>query len=188
MKNKLSRPIGECFGSNLDICGDNSSNAINNEPIKLRRSKRSRKARDFGDDFYTFLLEDDPKTYNEAMMSVDALFWKKTVNDEMNSLRINKTWVLSDLPPGCKTIGCKWIFRKKLRIDGSLEKFKARLVAKGFKQEVGVDFFNTYLHVSKITTIRTLIVIVSFYKLEIHQMNVKIAFLNDDLEEKNFMD
>jgi hypothetical protein len=51
----------------------------------------------------------------------------------MDSLISNKTWKLVELPPGCKTIGCKWVLRKKLKPDGTIVKFKARLVAKGFK-------------------------------------------------------
>jgi len=49
----------------------------------------------------------------------------------MNSFKENKTWFLAYLPPGCKSIRCKWIFRKKLRTDGSVDKFKARLVVIG---------------------------------------------------------
>jgi len=44
------------------------------------------------------------------MRSIDAPFWKEAINDKMSSLKINKTWFLIDLPPGCKSIGCKWIF------------------------------------------------------------------------------
>ena len=59
----------------------------------------------------------------------------------MESLIFNRTWKLVDLLPSCKTIGCKWILRKKLKPDGSIDKFKARLVAKGFKQKADLDFF-----------------------------------------------
>ena len=120
-----------------------------------------------------FLLEDDPKTYGEAMRSIDAPFWKEAIIDEMSSLKNNKTWFLTDLPPGCKSIGCKWVFRKKLRTDGSIEKFKARLVVIGCKQIEGVDFFDTYSYVSKVTTIRVLIILACVFNLEIHQMDVK---------------
>ena len=51
----------------------------------------------------------------------------------------NHTWEIVDLPLGAKTIGCKWVFKRKLKLDGSIEKYKARLVAKGFKQKKGVD-------------------------------------------------
>ena len=82
------------------------------------------------------------------------LFWKEAINDKNSSLKTNKTWFLTNLPLGCKSIGCKWVFRKKLRTDGSIEKFKAKLVVIGCKQIKGVDFFDTYSHVSKVTTIR----------------------------------
>ena len=62
----------------------------------------------------------------------------------MNSILLNQTWVLTDLPPGAKPIGCKWILKKKLNTNGSIDKFKARLVAKGYKQRHGVDYFDTY--------------------------------------------
>ena len=58
------------------------------------------------------------------------------------SIISNNTWKLVDLPPGCKKIGCKWVLRRKLKPDGSIEKFKARLVAKGFKQKEDIDFFS----------------------------------------------
>nr|GFD17542.1 zinc finger, CCHC-type [Tanacetum cinerariifolium] len=64
----------------------------------------------------------------QAMKSHDVAFWKEAINDEMDSIMGNNTWVLSDLPPGCKPLGCKWIFKRKLKVDGTVEKFKARLV------------------------------------------------------------
>lgn len=118
MKDKLSRPLNATVsasssGVNIDQCDISHSN----EPVEPRRSKRHKKAKAFGDDFYTFLLENEPKTHSEAMLYVNAPFWKDVVSDEMNSLLYNKTWFLTDLSPGCKTIECKWIFRKKLRTD-----------------------------------------------------------------------
>ena len=106
----------------------------------------------------------------------------------MESLISNRTWKLVDLPPGCKTIGCKWVLRKKLKPDGSIDKFKARLVAKGFKQKADLDFFDTFFLVTRITSIRLLIAIATIFDLKIHQMDVKTAFLNGDLEEEIYMD
>ncbi|GJV27571.1 zinc finger, CCHC-type containing protein [Tanacetum coccineum] len=83
--------------------------------------------------------EDDPKTFDEAMKSEDVAFWKEAINDEMDSIMGNNTWVLADLP-----LGCKWIFKRKLKVDGTVEKFKARLVIQGFKQKSWIDYFDIY--------------------------------------------
>ncbi|KAL0313427.1 UNVERIFIED_CONTAM: Retrovirus-related Pol polyprotein from transposon TNT 1-94 [Sesamum radiatum] len=66
------------------------------------------------------------------MKSQDVAFWKEAINDEMDSIMGNNTWVLADLPPGCTLLGCKWIFKKKMKVDGTIEKFKARLVIQAF--------------------------------------------------------
>jgi len=75
-------------------------------------------------------------------------------------------------PPGCKPITSKWIFKKKKRIDGTIERFKAQLVIRGFNQRYGgIDYFDTYALVARIATIRVLIGLAV-----IHQRDVKIAF------------
>ncbi|KAL0449315.1 UNVERIFIED_CONTAM: Copia protein [Sesamum latifolium] len=128
--------------------------------------------------------KDDPKIFDEAMKSQDVAFWKEAINDEMDSIMGNNTWVLADLPPGCKPLGCKWIFKKKMKVDGTIEKFKIRLVIQGFRQRPGIDYFDTYAHVARISTIRLLIALASIHNLVIHQMDVKTAFLNGDLDEE----
>ena len=174
------------------------------EPIKPRRSKRARIAKSFGPDFVVYLIEGtrnslnrqimvssvmepNPLTFEEAMKSNDSAFWKEVVNDEMNSIMGNKTWKLVDLPLGSKPIGCEWIFKKKMKVDGTIDMFKARLVVKGFIQKEGIDYFDTYAPVARISTIRVLIALASIYKLQIHQMNVKTAFLNGELEKEIYM-
>ncbi|GJW52759.1 DNA polymerase zeta catalytic subunit-like protein [Tanacetum coccineum] len=94
---------------------------------------------------------------------------------------------LVDLPSGHKPIGHKWIFKKKLRPGSTIGKYKARLAAKGYRQKEGQDFSNTYSPVTRITSIRTLIAIATIHKLIIHQMNMKTAFLNGELDEETYM-
>ena len=74
-----------------------------------------------------------------------------------------------------------------MKVDGTIDKFKARLVVKGFIQKEGIDYFDTYAPVARISTIRVLIALASIYKLQIYQMDVKTAFLNGELEEKIYM-
>ena len=152
------------------------------------RSKKDRKETNLGDGFYTFLIDDNPRSYKEVITSLDASFWKEAINSEIESIMCNHTWELVNLPPGAKTIGCKWIFKRKLKQDGSIEKYKARLVAKGFKQRKDVDYFDTFAPVTRIASIRVLIALASIHNLVIHQMDVKTAFLNGDLEEEIYME
>ena len=77
-------------------------------------------------------MEDDPKTFKEAMASRDAAFWKDAINDEMDSIMSNHTWELVDLPFASKPISCRWIFCRKYHTNGTLQTFKARLVTKRF--------------------------------------------------------
>ncbi|KAL2250125.1 UNVERIFIED_CONTAM: Retrovirus-related Pol polyprotein from transposon TNT 1-94 [Sesamum indicum] len=158
--------------SNVGV-SSSSSNQTHEESDEPRRSKRARIIKDFGSDFVTYNIEDDPITFKDAMASSEAKQWKEAVKSEMNSIVSDGTWVLVDLPPGCTTIECKWIFKRKLKPDGTIDKFKARLVAKGFKQKEGINYFDTYSPVARLTTIRVLKALASVYNLPIHQMDVK---------------
>nr|GEW84520.1 retrotransposon protein, putative, Ty1-copia subclass [Tanacetum cinerariifolium] len=95
--------------------------------------------------------------------------------------------LLVDLPPGCKTVGSKWIFKKKTDVDGIVHTYKARLVAKGYIQLYGVDYEETFSPVADIRAIRILISIAAFYNYEIWQMDVKTTFLNGYLDEDIYM-
>jgi hypothetical protein len=152
-----------------------------------RRSKRPRTAKSFGDDFTIYLMDDTPKTIIEAFASPDADDWKEAVHSEMDSILSNGTWELVDRPYSYKLVGCKWVFKKKLRPDGTIDKYKASLVAKGYTQKEGEDFFDTYSPIARLTTIHVLLPLAASHGLLIHQMDVKIAFLNGELEEEIYM-
>ena len=90
-----------------------------------------------------------------------------------------------DLTLGSKPLGYKWIFKKKMKADGSIDKYKVILVIKGYKQKEALDYFDTYSPITRISSIRMLIVIAAIHNLEIHQMDVKTTFLNGDLDEEH---
>ena len=100
----------------------------------------------------------------------------------MDSIMSNGTWEVVNRPYGCKPVGRKWVFKKKLRPDGTIEKYKARLVAKGYTQKEGEDYFDTYSPVACLTTIHVLLYLAASYGFLVHQMDVKTTFLNGVLE------
>ena len=81
---------------------------------------------------------------------------------EYEALIRNDTWTLMSLPSGHKVIGCKWVFKVKLKPDGSFERYKAQLVTKGFQQTLGLDYFETFSPVVKPTTIQIVLSLTFF--------------------------
>jgi len=105
----------------------------------------------------------------------------------MDSIMSNGTWEIVERSYGCKPIGCKWMFKKKLRPDGTIERYKARFVAKGYTQREEEDFFDTYSPVVHLTTIRVLLSLASSHGFLIHKMDVKTVLINRELEEEIYM-
>nr|GFB15605.1 hypothetical protein [Tanacetum cinerariifolium] len=81
---------------------------------------------------------DEPANYKAALLDPESKKWLDAMNVEMHSMKDNDVWVLVELRPNARTIGSKWIFKKKTDMDGAVYVFKARLVAKGFTQTYGV--------------------------------------------------
>ncbi|KAD6454983.1 hypothetical protein E3N88_09689 [Mikania micrantha] len=171
-----------------EIVHDKNQEQLEAEDVEPRRSKRQRIEKSFGPDFLTYIVEGEPQTYHDAVTSSEGPQWKEAIKNEIDSILQNHTWELVDLPPGCKPLGYRWIFKRKMKADGSIDKYKARLVIKGFRQKEGVDYFDTYSPVTRITSIRLVLAIAALRNLEVHQMDVKTAFLNGDLEEEIYME
>ena len=134
-----------------------------------------------------FCESEVPKSYKAAMESKEKLQWKKSMDAEIASLKANDTFILVARPKNCKLVGTKWVFTKKLKADGSLDKYKARLVAKRYSQTPGIDFNATYSPVASRAAIRLLINIPASNEWDIYQLDVKTAFLNGTLEEDIYM-
>ncbi|GKD05978.1 retrotransposon protein, putative, ty1-copia subclass [Tanacetum coccineum] len=162
------------------------------EVIPVRRSARTHRAPDrlcLNVEVEEHSLGDlnEPNNYKDALLNPESNKWIDAMNAKMQSMKDNQVWHLVDLPPNGKTVGSKWIFKKKIDMDGNVHTYKACLVAKGFTQTYEVDYEETFSRVAKIKAIRILIAIVAFYDYEIRQMDVKTAFLNGYLEEDIYM-
>ncbi|XP_073263057.1 uncharacterized protein [Populus alba] len=126
----------------------------------------------------------EPKTYKQAS---SIPHWQHVMTNEITTLEKNQTWDLVILPPNKTVIGCKWVYKVKFQADGQVERYKARLVAKGYTQQEGIDFFDTFSPVAKITTVRVLLTIAAANNWHLHQLDVDNAFLHGDLHEEVYM-
>ncbi|KAL8127329.1 hypothetical protein AgCh_014300 [Apium graveolens] len=109
------------------------------------------------------------------------------MDDEINALMRNNTWILTPFKPSMNVIGCKWVFQVKIKSDGSLDRYKARLVAKGFNQKKGIDYYDTFNPVVKPCTIRMILSLPVSRKWPIHQLDVQNSFLHGNLNEEVYM-
>ena len=113
--------------------------------------------------------------------------WQDAMNQEMESMYSNSVWELVDPPEDVRPIGCKWIFKSKRGIDGKIETFIDRVVEKGYTQKEGVDYEETFSPIAMLKSICILLSIAACLNYEIWKMDVKMAFLNDYLEESIYM-
>ncbi|MBE2321323.1 hypothetical protein DVA67_035740, partial [Solirubrobacter sp. CPCC 204708] len=110
------------------------------------------------------------------------------MDEEIESIEKNKTWELTTLPKGRKTIGVKWVYKTKRNAQGEVQRYKARLVAKGYKQKEGIDYGEVFAPVARLETIRLMTSIAAQQKWKIYQLDVKSAFLNGFLDEEIYVE
>jgi hypothetical protein len=121
----------------------------------------------------------DLETFGEASGHPD---WDISMNEEYCSLLANNTWDIVPLPKGRKIVRCKWLYRTMYASNGSVETNKARLVSKGFSQVEGIEYNETFAPVAKMNYIHLILSFIASHKWEVHQMDIKSAFLHGDLK------
>ncbi|KAL8118998.1 hypothetical protein AgCh_016478 [Apium graveolens] len=129
----------------------------------------------------SFLSQVEPKKIKEALMDPD---WISVMQEELNQFERNKVWELVPAPKNRSLIGTKWVFRNKMDENGIVTRNKARLVAKGYPQEDGIDYDETFAPVVRLEAIRIFLAFAAHSNFKVYQMDVKIAFLNGELEEE----
>ena len=137
------------------------------------------------------LEAETPKTYKQAMLSVDVEKWIAASNKEWNSLLDKEVFELvnrNDVPDGINVISNKWVFKKKVDETGSVEEFKARLTPRGFEQKENKDYFETFARTGEYKTMRLGLSLTAKFDYELNQLDVPTAFLNADLEEDVYME
>ena len=120
----------------------------------------------------------EPRNLAEAKSCPDWLLWEKAIKEELSTLKDAGTWELVDAPEGVNIVGSKWVFHAKKDATGNVVHFKARLVAQGFLQIPGVDYFDTFAPVACLASIRAILAIATMEDYEIHQIDIKGAYLN----------
>nr|GEU45593.1 hypothetical protein [Tanacetum cinerariifolium] len=173
--------------------GDQEINKPQSDIIRIRRSIKTRHALDrmclnIKANEYELGGLNKPANYKAALLDPEFDKWLNAMNVEIQSMKDNKVWDLFDLPPKGKTVGSKWLFKKKTDMDGAVHTYRSRLVVKGFTQTPGINYEETFSLVADIRAIRILIAIVAFYDYAIWQMDVKATFLNGYLSKHVYME
>ena len=132
--------------------------------------------------------QNEPQTYKQAMKSIDAVKWKKAIDDEVDSLTKLGVWKTMACPPGVKPIKSRWVFKIKLDSMNQPVRYKARLVAKGFQQQYGIDYNETFAPVVKLKSIKMVLALAAAMDLELKQLDFDTAFLNATLNEDVYME
>ncbi|KAH0847628.1 hypothetical protein FOPE_00796 [Fonsecaea pedrosoi] len=129
----------------------------------------------------------DPQSYAEAMRAPDAPEFVNAMGRELGSMDKNKVYEICKLPPSARAITARWVWKRKMDHRGKIKTYKVRLVARGFQQTEGIDYVETFAAVVKPASYRILFALSAKLGYQIHQMDVKTAFLNGSLDQPVYM-
>nr|GEV93371.1 putative ribonuclease H-like domain-containing protein [Tanacetum cinerariifolium] len=115
------------------------------------------------------------------------LSWIEAMQEELLQFKMQKVWVLVDLPHRKRAIGTKWVYRNKKDERDIVVKNKARLVPEGHVQEEGIDYKEVFAPVARIEAIRLFLAYVSFMGFMVYQLDVKSTFLYGTIEEEVYV-
>jgi hypothetical protein len=131
----------------------------------------------------------EPKSFKAAQR--DAAMWShwlSAMKMEVKSLEGNKTFTLVPRPGNRRVLGAKWVYKIKQGPTGNILRYKARWVVRGFEQKEGLDYQETFASVVKPMSYKALFAIAAALDLEIHQMDVKTAFLYGEIDGEVYVE
>nr|GEU32000.1 hypothetical protein [Tanacetum cinerariifolium] len=134
--------------------------------------------------FVCFLSQEEPKRVHQALNDPS---WIEAIQEELLQFKMQKFWILVDLPHGKRAIGTKWVYRNKKDERGIVVRNKARHVAQRYTQEEGIDYEEVFAPVARIEAIRLFLAYASFMGFMVYQMDVKSAFLYGTIEEEAYV-
>jgi hypothetical protein len=136
-------------------------------------------------------LTDEPQSLSEVRARSDADLWDASMNEEMAALQEKGVFSLVESPEHVKALPCRWVYKIKRDEQGRVDKYKSRVVAKGFLQRNalsgGLSSEDVFAPASNLSTLRVLLSLAAQKNYDAHQLDVKTAFLNGDLEEEIYM-
>jgi hypothetical protein len=133
----------------------------------------------------TTVIDSEPSTFADASKHQ---VWKDAMSEEYNSILKNDVWTVVPRPRNKSVVTSKWLYKIKHAADGSIEKYKARFVARGFSQKEGIDYDEIFAPVARYSSIRIIISLAAVFGWKLHQMDVKTAFLNGEVEEEVYIE
>ena len=120
--------------------------------------------------------------------SNDWLKWKETIKTELRSLAKREVFgPVVQTPTNIQPVGYRWVFVRKRNENNEIVRYKVRLVAQGFSQRPGIDYEETYSPVMNAITFRYLISLAVSKGLDMHMMDVVIAYLYGSLDANVYM-
>ncbi|UYV69068.1 K02A2.6-like [Cordylochernes scorpioides] len=171
--------------SDQDLVGVNNDDIVQTRPKRIVRNPYGRAGKPKAELHFLDIIE--PTTFEQAINSKEAPYWRRAMKDELRSLEDRNTWTLSDLPLGKRPISSRWVFKIKTNSKGDVERFKARLVARGFSQKRNVDFFETYSPVINFSVIRMIFALTINKNWYNRHLDVDNAYLYGELNEEIYM-
>lgn len=177
----------------MEVKATPSSEPAPEAPPPVRHSTRANRgvpSSKHKNDYFIFLTMEghEPTSYREAIDSDDTADWKVAMQREIDALHKNNTWVLVERPTDRKVLKGKWVYRIKLKEDGTVSKYKARWVVKGFMEVPGLDYDETFAPVPQLKSLRILLALAALKGLKLHQLDVTSAFLNGEIDKEIYVE